>query len=134
MTPIYNANPQLLGSVVASAQNLIKSMAIMRAILIAITLALSVSACQPDLRPELEALRTQVEQQQAEITRLAAFVDAQADVLKICENTFVSLTDYLVNLSTLGMLREASAQLENVGACRDAMTRFNEIAAEEVPK
>jgi hypothetical protein len=93
-------------------------------------LGLSLTGCQPDLRPELDALRARVEAQENEIARLAGFVDAQANVLTVCQSTLTTLADYVVNLSTLGMLREAGAQLENLGACTDAFARFNEAAAE----
>lgn len=97
--------------------------------IVVIVFALSLTGCQPNLRPELDALRQQVEQQDAEIARLAAFVDAQANVLTVCEQTITSFTDYLINLSTLGMLREASTQVENVTECTNALERFNEVRA-----
>ena len=74
------------------------------------------------------ALRAQVEQQQVELERLSAFVDSQAAVLTICQETITSFMDYIVNLSTIGMLREANDQMENVNQCSDALARFNEAA------
>lgn len=84
------------------------------------------AACQPDLRPALDDLRGKIEMQHAEILRLSAFVDSQAQVLTVCQSTVSSLTDYALNSSTIGWLREAGAQLDGVGECTAALSRFNE--------
>lgn len=106
----------------------------MRPILIAI--CSSLAACQPDLQPEITALEARLAEQQAQlaaqqttIERLDEFVTAQGNVIRICEDSFASFLDYVINLSTFGMLREASAQLHNAGACAAALETFKDVAA-----
>jgi len=91
-------------------------------------LTFSLAACQPNLEADVATLPSRIEQQQAELERLSTFVDAQAAVLIVCQETIARFMDYVVNLSTLGMLREASTQLEHVNQCSDALSRLNEAA------
>lgn len=95
---------------------------------IAIVLAGLLAACQPNVEQEIAELRVQIARQQAELERLSAFVDSQAAVLTVCEETIASFMNYVVNSSTLGMLREASTQIDNVSQCTDALARLREAA------
>lgn len=94
----------------------------------AAVLTVFLAACQPNLEAEIAELRIRIEQQQVELERLSTFVDTQAAVLTVCQETLSSFMEYVVNLGTFGMLREASAQLENVGQCTEALARFTEAA------
>src|SRR5690606_10676519 len=48
-------------------------------------------------------------------------------VLLAGEQAVTGFTGYLINLSTLGMLREASTQIENAAQCGDALEQFNQV-------
>ena len=93
--------------------------------------ALLLTACHSDINQEIATLRAEVESQQAEIDRLRAFVDSQAEVLSICQAVMVDLADYLVNTNAIGMFREAGAQFSRLGECSDAIEHFNAIATRE---
>jgi hypothetical protein len=99
----------------------------MRALLATVPL---LAACQPDLRPELAVLQAEIARQQSEIEALSAFVDAQANVITVCQTTLTSIANYVINTSTLGMIREASTQFDNVTACANALSEFDTLASQ----
>lgn len=69
-------------------------------------LVLALGACQPDLSQDVSELRSELARQQAEIDRLSTFVDAQANVLAVCEGTPPPLAETLDHLC---LERELSA-------------------------
>jgi hypothetical protein len=94
----------------------------------AAALAFFVAGCQPDLTPEVAQLRMQLDSQQAQIAELASFVDAQATLLSVCQETMAEISSYLVNTSTLGLFSQAGAKWESIGECTDAFAAFNVIS------
>lgn len=96
----------------------------------AILALLLIAACETETDRQLAELRSEVARQQEEIDRLSAFVDAQAQVLTICQHAMVEFTDYLMNTNALGMFREAGTQYDRFGECTDAISAFNLAAAE----
>lgn len=97
---------------------------------IGILALLLVTACETETDRQLAELRSELIRQQEELDRLSAFVDAQAQVLTICQTAIVEFTDYLVNTSTLGMLREANTQYERFTECTAAIAAFD-VAVDE---
>lgn len=95
----------------------------------AILALLLITACETETDRELASLRAELAAQQEEITRLSAFVDAQAEVLTICQTVMVEFTDYLMNSNALGMFREADDQYDRFGECSDAIELFNAAVA-----
>lgn len=97
------------------------------------------SACQPDYSDDIDELRAEAMQQQAEIERLSTLVDAQANVIRTCQETVAELIDFLVNKGTIGKLGSAKKQWEHLGACKTAMSDYsqtvskNEIQSPEQP-
>ncbi len=95
---------------------------------IGILALLLIAACETETDRQLTELRSELTRQQQEIESLSAFVDAQAQVLTICQNVMVEFTDYLVNTNALGMLREAGTQYDRFGECTDAISALNAAA------
>jgi uncharacterized coiled-coil protein SlyX len=96
----------------------------------AILALLLIAACETETDRELASLRAELTHQQEKITRLSAFVDAQAKVLTICQTVMVEFTDYLMNTNAIGMFREAGNQYDRFGECTEAISAFNVAAAE----
>jgi outer membrane murein-binding lipoprotein Lpp len=94
----------------------------------ALTMMLVLAGCAS--RSDVDALRAQVEQQETEIARLTAYVDLQGEAMRVCQEAVAGLMDYLVNMSTWGIIREWDTQVSRVADCRAAIAALSGPASE----
>lgn len=82
---------------------------------------------------QISTLRSELEQQRADIDRLSKFVDAQAEALNSCQKVVSDLTDSLIHDNWLEMVGSVGDITTQMGLCDDAVENFNQITSTNNP-